>query len=210
MRCARVYPGIGGIYHAKIVRAVQLAVHDFMSQVASSRATGIAGVDLPDLSHMIKDLRQGTFQHSTNWVSIPEAYLDPIPAPHVIHGPGTATPSVSGTSAGTPSTTGGRSGVSSITAPSEAPTRVTRVVNTAPDAELSGIPLRPGGARQIMEAHPPPTNDAGTSQMCVAWWTRGGCYPNCRRHATHRAFASDGERSRLLAYVRERLQAPAT
>lgn len=35
-RCARMYPSIAGIYHAKIVRAVQLSVYDYMVGVATS------------------------------------------------------------------------------------------------------------------------------------------------------------------------------
>ena len=60
-----------------------------------------------------------------------------------------------------------------------------------------------------MEERPPPTNDAGTSQLCVAWWTRGGCFTNCRRSATHQPLASDWERARLIAFIRNNLQAPA-
>lgn len=201
-RCARLYPGIGGIYHAKILRAIQLGVHDYLAQVATSQATGVTGVVLPSFSTMMKDLKQGTFPQSTNWVAIPEAYLDPIPVPAAVS---TGTPSMSGTT-----TTQGssRTGVSTLTTPTDATERVARVANPSPDAEIGAITIRAGGARRIMEEHPPPTNDAGTSQLCVAWWTRGGCFPNCRRRATHQPFASEGERARLIAYVREHLQAP--
>ncbi len=58
-----------------------------------------------------------------------------------------------------------------------------------------------------MRDHPPPANDAGR-EMCIAWWTRGACYQNCGRVATHRPFATATERTGLLEYVRERL-APA-
>ena len=162
-------------------------------------------MDVPGFLDMMRDLRLGTFRQSTNWVSLPEAYLDPIATPPA----STVTPSVASTiTMGSQGT--GRSGVSSITAPMEASERVTRVANPAPDAEISAITIRPGGARRILEEHPPPTNDAGTSQLCVAWWTRGGCYPNCRRRATHQAFALVGERTRLVTYIREHLQAPAS
>lgn len=201
---ARQYPQIIGVYHAKIVRAVQLAVHDYMSQVATSLGPGVAGVELPSFGAMMKDLRQGTFHQSTNWVGIPEIYLDPLPLPSVVMG----TPSMSATTV-TPSSN--RSGMSSITAQTTTASqeRQVRVANTAPDAEIGSITIRPGGARRVMEEHPPPRNDANTSEMCVAWWTRGGCYPNCRRRATHQPFASAAERTRLLSYVRERLAAPA-
>ncbi|KAI2510215.1 hypothetical protein MHU86_4247 [Fragilaria crotonensis] len=202
-RCARLYPGIGGIYHAKILRAIQLGVHDYLTQVATNQAAGVTGVVLPSFSSLMKDLKQGTFPQSTNWIAIPEAYLDPIPAPAAASA---GAPSVSGTtiSQGT-----NRTGVSSLTATTDATERVSRVANPAPDAEIGAITLRPGGARRIMEEHPPPTNDAGTSQLCVAWWTRGGCFPNCRRKATHQPFASEGERTRLISYICEHLQATA-
>ncbi|KAI2489372.1 hypothetical protein MHU86_25215 [Fragilaria crotonensis] len=118
------------------------------------------------------------------------------------------TPSMSAT---TVTTSSNRSGMSSITAQTTTASqeRQVRVANTAPDAEIGSITIRPGGARRVMEEHPPPRNDANTSEMCVAWWTRGGCYPNCRRRATHQPFASAAERTRLLSYVRERLAAPA-
>jgi hypothetical protein len=201
---ARQYPWIVGVYHAKIVRAVQLAVHDYLSQVATSLGPGVAGIELPSFSAMMKDLRQGTFHQSTNWVGIPEAYLDPLPLPAAVMG----TPSVSATSVTTSSI---RSGMSSITAPTTTANqeRQVRLANTAPDAAIAAITIRPGGARRVMEEHPPPRNDANTSEMCVAWWTRGGCYPNCRRRATHQPFASAAERTRLLTYIRDRLEAPA-
>ena len=73
---------------------------------------------------------------------------------------------------------------------------------------VSAITLRAGGTRNLLREHHPPTNDTG-AEFCVAWWTRGGCFPNCGRRATHTAFASPDERARLLAYVRTHLQAPA-
>ena len=56
--------------------------------------------------------------------------------------------------------------------------------------------------------HPPPSNDAG-NDTCVMWWTRVGSFPTSDRNTTHRPFASPAERSRLLAYMKEHLQAPA-
>ena len=87
-------------------------------------------------------------------------------------------------------------------------TAVTRSNNAAVDAEFAGITLRPGGTRNIMREHRPLANDAG-HEHCVAWWTRGGCFPNCGWRATHISFASAGERTRLRAsYVHTHLQAP--
>ena len=115
-----------------------------------------------------------------------------------------STPSSGASTTATQATT--RTGVSTLTADTR--TAVARIDNPAGDAEFSSITLRAGGARAIMREQRPPTNDAG-NEFCVTWWTRGGCFPNCGRRATHVPFASAGERTRLLTYVRTHLQAPA-
>ena len=198
------HPGIAALYHAQIVRAVQLGVYDYMQMVASNVADGVTGVEIPSFTSMLQELRRGTFQNSTNWVDIPEPYLDPV-LPIGTSFPAAIAATASGVSTtATQSTT--RTGVSTLTA--ETRTSVTRVDNPAGDAEFASITMRLGGARNLMREHRPPSNDAG-SEFCVAWWTRGGCFPNCGRRATHVPFASAGERTRLLSYVRTHLQAPA-
>lgn len=197
------HPAIAVMYHARIVRAVQVTVHEYMQAVACNVATGIVGVDIPSFSSMLQELKRGTFHHSTNWIDIPEAYLDPVATP-------VALLRVSGTTASGATTTATqastRSGVSLLT--TETRTSTARIDNPAGDTELASIPLRAGGTRNLLREHRPPANDAG-NEFCVAWWTRGGCFPNCGRRATHVPFASAGERSRLLSYVRTYLQAPA-
>ena len=47
--------------------------------------------------------------------------------------------------------------------------------------------IRPGGTRPILRDNPPPRKDAG-HEFCVAWWTRGTCFDNCRRRVTHVPF----------------------
>ena len=196
------HPTVTATYYARIVRAVQLSVFDYLQQVSTNIGTGVMGVELPVFQGMLQDLKRGTFHLSTNWVEIPEAYLDPI----VSHAQGSAAPS--GTVVTAAST---RSTLSTLTGdPSARATTppVSRVPNPNPDPAFTSITLRPGGSRAVLREHPPPTNDAGI-EFCVAWWTRGGCFQNCGRRASHVEFASPGERSRLLTYVRERLQAPA-
>lgn len=205
------HPSVAPTYHARIVRAVQVCTHEYMQMVAHNIADGVIGVEVPNFTVMLQELKRGTFHNSTNWVDIPEAYLDPVPPQRSMTG--------SNAGGGSGSTTityaSTRTGVSSLSTPpsGETPTvtrtSVTRVENPAGDAEFANIPLRAGGTRNILREHRPPSNDAG-QEFCVAWWTKGGCFPNCGRRATHTPFASAGERSRLLAYVRERLQAPAT
>lgn len=196
------YPSVASLYHARIVRAVQVSVHDYMQMVANNVADNIAGVDVPSTATMLQELRRGTFHNSTNWIDIPEAYLEPLP-----HGPQAPMRNVTASTGGastvvTQATT--RTGLSTLTTD----TPQARIDNPAGDAEFANITLRPGGTRNIMREHRPPANDAG-HEHCVAWWTRGGCFPNCGRRATHAPFASAGERARLLAYVRTHLQAPA-
>lgn len=194
--------GIAATYHARIVRAIQLNVHDYLSLVGTSMGSGVAGITVPIFDSMLTELKRGTFHQSTNWVSIPDVYLDATPVTHQPAGSVTSTPSGILTTASHSTT---RTGVSTLTADTE---RVARVNNPGPDSEFTDITLRAEGTRRIMQEHRPPANDAG-NEFCVAWWTKGGCFPNCWRRLTHRAFASAAERTRLLAYVREHLQAPA-
>jgi hypothetical protein len=153
---------------------------------------------------MLQELTRGTFPNSTNWMDIPSEYMEtaattrpPLMAP--------STPSTASTAATTRS---GQSAVSSLTG-GTTQQESTRLMNQAPDEGFTTIALRPGGSRAILREHPPPNNDQGR-EMCVDWWTRGACYSNCGRRGTHRPFASPGERTRLLTYIREHLAAPAT
>lgn len=199
------HPGLALTYHARILRAIQVSVHEYMQQVASNVVDGIAGIDLPNFNVLIQELKRGTFHNSTNWVDIPDQYLDAHPSQS--GGAPTSTGSSGGAST-TATQASTRTGVSTITADTHTrPSSVARVENTAGDPEFAGITLRPGGTRNILREHRPPTNDVG-NEFCVAWWTKGGCFPNCGRRATHVPFASASERTRLLTYVRTHLQAP--
>ena len=193
------------IYHARVIRAIQLHVHEYMQQVAANLVEGVAGVEIPVFGAMFQDLKRGTFHHSTNWVEIPEQYLETVPGPPRM----SVTTHNAATAASTAAST--TTGVSSLTqaTPAETRTSVTRIDNPNRDTEFTSITIRPADARNILRTQPPPANDAG-HEFCVAWWVRGGCFPNCGRRLTHCAFASPAERTRLLGYVREHLQAPAT
>lgn len=192
-------PGIGTTYYARILRAIQLSVHDYMQTVAVNVVEGVAGINMPDFSSLLQDLKRGTFHHSNNWVAIPEEYMDPTPTRS------TTVHLATGSTTGTVSTHS--TGVSTLTSESATRTSVARVDNPHSDSDFTSITLRPGGTRNILREHRPPLNDAG-QEFCVAWWTRGGCFPNCGQRNTHNPFASPGERSRLLQFVRERLAAP--
>jgi hypothetical protein len=194
--------GIAPTYYARVIRTIQLGVHDYFQQVAIKVADSVVGVEVPNFGSMLQELKRGTFHQSTNWIAIPDEYMGSS-TPRTVSTVGStsrgttpgASASVAGASMGT--------SVSSLTqdTPRES---VTRVANTVTDNEFSSLTLRSGGTRAILRTHRPPSNDAG-HEMCVAWWTRGGCYPNCGRRNTHQPFASAEERTRLLAYVRQHL-----
>ena len=195
-------PAIAATYFARVIRAVQVHVQEYLHGVATNTAGTGAGVELPSFGALAQDLKRGTFHNSTNWFTIPAAYLEPVAVRSVV----STTPTGTAT---TVTTVSDRTGISTMTADTNpAGTSVARVQNPARDAEFDAITLRTGGARKIMREHRPPTNDAG-DELCVAWWTRGGCFPTCGRRATHQPFASAAERTRLLTYVRTHLQAPA-
>lgn len=205
---ASQHPAVAPTYNARIIRAVQVCTHKYMQMVALNVADGVSGVEAPSFTSMLQELKLGTFHNSTNWVDIPEAYLDPM----LLTPTRTSTTSGSGATTATHAST--RTGVLSLSSPTlEVPaatrTSVTRVENTAGNAAFTNITLRAGGMRKILREHHPPLNDAG-HEFCVAWWTRGGCFPTCGMRATHVPFASAAERGCPLAYVRERLQAPAS
>ena len=205
-QAARV-SSIAHTYFACIVRAVQVSVHDYLHGVSTNLADGHAGIDLPELRDLTSALKRGTFPQSNYWVPIPEEYLDP---PTLGHYPSTASAtSVPGTSHTTGGSTSGRTTLSTLTADTTRGPPVARVDNPAPDAEFTAITVQPGGTRRLLREHPPQSNAAG-HEFCVAWWLRGGCFPNCGRRATHVPFANAAERTRLLTYCRERLAVPAS
>ena len=199
------HSAIAVTYHARIVRAIQVSVQEYWQQVATNVADGITGIEVPNFQALLQELRRGTFHLSTNWLDIPETYLDPVATTTSMRGAAItiATPSVAATTVS--GVTGSGSGVSSIT---NATTPVAQIENSTDDVSFTGITLRAGGTRNILREHRPPRNDAG-NEFCVAWWTRRGCFPNCGRRSTHVPFASPGERERLLTYVQTHLQAPA-
>ena len=195
---------ITSLYYARIVRAIQVCSHEYLHQLSAHEDDNVTGIDVPKFDAMLLELTRGTFPNSTNWIDLPADYLESGAATRTAEVP---TVGLTSTVTTATSTRSGQSNVSSLTGTTTVVN--SRVVNPAPDAELTAIALRPGGTRPIMREHPPPNNDGG-HEMCVAWWTRSACYQNCGRAATHRPFASPSERTRLLAYVRERLAAPAS
>ena len=64
-------PGVLQTYFARIIRAVQLGVHDYFQQVAVNIAESVVGVETLSFSTMLQDLKRGTFHQSTNWIAVP-------------------------------------------------------------------------------------------------------------------------------------------
>ena len=179
-------PAVKKYYHACIVRIIQVSVHEYMHGVSVNVAESHAGMEPLEFRTPVQELKRGTFQFSSNWVPIPEEYLEPVCGASVGGHGGSGAPSVVPASRAS-SVSSGRTGILSFTTDAScAP--VAHVDNTAPDAEFSSTTVRPGGTRPILREHLLPSNDAG-NKFCVSWWLRSSCYlPNCRRRATHFPF----------------------
>jgi hypothetical protein len=123
------------VYYPTIVRAVQVMAHEYLQGIEVNVAEGHDGVEPLEFRTLVTDLRQGTFQHSSNWVPIPEAYLEPVrPAPTTSSASRSSVPSGVSTSGSAPSAT---TGMSSLTDPTRE--TVARVDNPAPDADFANI-----------------------------------------------------------------------
>lgn len=206
----------GEVYPAHVLRHVQINAYEYLQalQVGSIGGTGEAGdtPELPSFRDLLRDLQRGSFHMSPSWLPLPMT-VTVEPTPPASGGTGSintrttrASTAASAASSLTSTTSGGRGSGSGGTA--AASTQGTYVANPARDTEFDTLQLRPQ-MRDLLRAHPPPANDAG-NEFCVSWWGRGGCYTNCGRAATHRPFASPGERTRLLSHVRTHLVVPAT
>lgn len=196
------------IYPAHVVRNVQIHIYEYLQALQVGGAgEGASPATLPSFQELLRDMQRGSFHMSPSWLPLPASVtVDPTMAPNA-GGPHTVVTrttraSTASTTSGLTSVTGGGGGLPPAT------TQSTYVANTARDAEFDALQLRPQ-MRELLRAHPPPANDAG-NEFCVSWWGRGGCYTNCGRAATHRPFANNAERTRLLSHVRAHLVAAPT
>ena len=70
-------PGIDdNVYFPVLIRSVQVSVQEYLQAVSTNLAEGHAGVDVPDFRSLVTDLRRGTFHLSSNWVPLPESYME--------------------------------------------------------------------------------------------------------------------------------------
>jgi hypothetical protein len=189
-------------YPARILRYVQVQGEEYFQAIAAATA-GFQAVDaVPNFTPLLLHLQHGTFQHSSEWYPIPAAYLDQVA--HTSAGGGTVTntpPTVSSGLGGA-----SRSTISSVTGPPSASVRSNdRLSNPTVDAEFTALTLKPR-IRDLLRLHQPPTNGAG-HPMCVSWWCKGGCYPNCSRRLAHVPFTNAQERGKLLRFLKDHLVA---
>jgi hypothetical protein len=140
-------PAITAIYFACVLRAVQVQVYEYLYLVQVNVAENHEGVELPEFRSLITDLKRGTFPHSSQWIPIPEEYLESSRGPagggSVSSGTRAASSVIGGGSAATSITN-----VSALTEPTTAP--IPRIVNPQPDTDFSGIRLCPGGTRPVL------------------------------------------------------------
>ena len=195
------------VYPAHVLRHVQVNVYEYL-QALQVGGSGDAVIipELPTFKDLLRDLQRGSFHLSSSWLPLPASVtVDPGAMP-ASAGASVATRSTrASTAASTVSALTATTGVARTSA-GTTNTQGAFVTNPARDAEFDALQLR-GQMRDLLRAHPPPTNDAG-NEFCVSWWGRGGCYSNCGRASTHRPFANPAERTRLLAHVRAHLVAP--
>ena len=147
-------PQVTRHYYACVLRAIQVNVHEYMQEVSVNVAESHEGVGPIKLRTMIQELKRGTFQYLANWVLLPEEYLEPMRGAAGAGGASGSTgdtpsaPSVIPVS-GNSSVASGRTGVSLLTTDTTRQS-LTRIENSAPDAEFSNITVRPGGTRPIL------------------------------------------------------------
>ena len=65
-------------YHACIVRAIQVSSHEYLHGVSVNVAKSHIGIEPMEFRTLVQELKRGTFQYSSNWVLIPEVYLEPV------------------------------------------------------------------------------------------------------------------------------------
>jgi hypothetical protein len=140
----------------------------------------------------------------------PHAYLPP--APDLISLSGTSHSSSSGSGA----FSSGSSVVSALTTPSHISPRDTAgasigsrkgsyMANLTPDPELQQIVPSSMKLKDIIGTTTPPQLDNG-AQLCLSFHTKQGCWSTCRRSNTHGVTLNPAEKTRVVNYLRSRVQ----
>ena len=197
-------PAIARTYYARIVRAIQISVHNYMHHVAENLADGVIEVVVPNFAAMMQDLKRGTFHHTMNWVEIPEQYLDPVAMAPLA--------SVSGGTGGAPCLhklhpARAFRHLLPASPPHRPPASLaSRMQPMTPRSRGSQFERAAHVTSCVSTAHPQMT--PATSSVSHGGFGEGA--PPTAGAVPPVPFASAAERTRLLTYVRERLQAPAT
>ena len=200
------------VYPSHVLRHVQVTVYEYL-QALQLAGGGATAAPLPDFRELLRDLQRGSFHMSASWLPLP-ASITVEPSPSGLTPTGAISVTTRTTRASTASTTSGLTSVgtggrTTTNAGSTTLPQSTYTANTSRDPDFDSLQLRPQ-MRELLRAHPPPRTDDG-HEFCVSWWGRGGCYSNCGRAVTHRPFANNAERTRLLSHVRAHLvAAPAS
>ena len=71
-------PLVTKYYHTCIVRAIQVNVQEYLQEVSVNVAESHMGIEPLEFRSLVVELKRGTFQFSSNWVPIPEGYLEPV------------------------------------------------------------------------------------------------------------------------------------
>lgn len=190
-------------YPTRILRYVQVQGQEYFQNIASLSA-GFGAVDtVPNFTPLLLHLQHGTFQLSSEWYPIPAAYLESPPMQYSSATVSTVATTPAPTTINTSSNRSTMSAITDATGASSTRGANEKIQNPVADVDFSTLTLKPR-LRDLLRLHQPPTNGAGQS-MCVSWWCKGGCYPNCSRRASHVPFANNPERTKLLQFIKDNL-----
>jgi hypothetical protein len=140
----------------------------------------------------------------------PQPYLPP--APDLISLSGTSHSSSSGTG----SSSSGNTVVSALTIPtnmvpqdaasdSRGSRKGSYMANLTPDPALQQIVPSGIKLKDLIGTTSPPQLDNG-AQLCLSFHTKQGCWSTCRRSSTHGVTLTAAEKTRVINYLRSRVQ----
>ena len=202
----------GFVKPAHILRSIQLVCYNWFSQ-KRARLTPAQ----PNFVNILQNVTLQTYilphlPPTLYRLAYPKtpAYLPP--APDLISLSGTSHSSSSGSGA----SSSGSSVVSALTTPSNISPRDTAgasigsrkgsyMANLTPDPELQQIVPSSMKLKDIIGTTTPPQLDNG-AQLCLSFHTKQGCWSTCRRSNTHGVTLNPAEKTRVVNYLRSRVQ----
>jgi len=202
----------GFIKPAHILRSIQLVCYNWFSQKRARLA--------PATPNFVNILHNVTMQIYILPHLPPVLYRLAYPKPQAYLPPAPDLISLSGTShsssSGTGSSSSGNTVVSALTIPSNmvppdaaSDSRSSRkgsyMANLTPDPALQQLVPSGTKLRDLIGTTSPPQLDNG-AQLCLSFHTKQGCWSTCRRSNTHGVTLSAAEKSRVINYLRSRVQ----